>query len=340
MKKNIWLIVIAILTVVLVACGNNNANNNSKQNNENTEEKVEKVTLGYFPNLNHAPAIVAREKELFENQLGDDIEVEYITFSGGSDFMTALAAGEIDAGLVGPGPAMNSYTSGVDVQTIASASTGGTVIMSRKDSDLTTPEDIADHTFISPHIGCTHNVQFETYMKENLDVTSARTGGSMVHVTGKPAQYGTMFENGDVDVATAPEPWASVLEAEGHNVVIDTPDVSFGETLPAAIFVTSSEWINDHNDVVQKLIDAHEEAIAFINDNPDEAIDLTIQGIDDITGQKLERDIMERAWTRTFFVADVDEEAVQAFGDASFDLKFLKEQPDFSDFVDKQFLTQ
>src|SRR5699024_10376716 len=162
--------------------------------------------------------------------------------------------------------------------------------------------------------------------KENLDITSSRTGGTMVHVTGKPAQYGTMFENGDVDIATAPEPWASALEAEGHHVVIDTVDVSFGETLPAAIFVTTSEWIDDRPEIVQKLINAHEEAIDFINDDPDEAIDLTIQGIDEVTGQKLERDILDRAWTRTFFVAEVDEEAVQEFGNASFDLKFLKEK--------------
>lgn len=330
MKRLISVILFALLVVVLAACGGK----------ESKAEEIEKVTIGYFPNLNHAPAIIAREKELFEAQLGDDVEVEYVTFSGGSDFMTALAANEIDAGLVGPGPAMNSFTTGVDVVTIASASTGGTVIMSSKDSGVVSPEDIDDHTFISPHIGCTHNVQFETFMKENLDVTSARTGGSMVHVTGKPAQYGTMFENGDVDVATAPEPWASALEADGHQVVIDTVDVSFGETLPAAIFVTTSDWIENKPQVVQKLINAHEDAIDFINDNEDEAIELTIQGIDEVTGQKLERDIMDKAWTRTFFVADVDEEAVQDFGDASFDLKFLKEKPDFTGFVDQQFLTK
>lgn len=331
MKRLLVGLTLIVVMSVLTACGGGKASK---------ADEIEKITIGYFPNLNHAPAIVAREKSLFEEQLGDGVEVEYITFSGGSDFMTALAAKEIDAGLVGPGPAMNSFTSGVDVVTIASASTGGTVIMSSKDSGIIAPEDIAEHTFISPHVGCTHNVQFETYMKENLAVTSARTGGSMVHVTGKPAQYATMFENGDVDVATAPEPWASVLEAEGHNIVIDTVDVSFGETLPAAIFVTTSEWIDERPDVVQKLINAHEEAIDFINENEDEAIDLTIQGIDEVTGQKLERAIMDRAWTRTFFVAAVDEEAVQAFGDASFDLKFLKEKPDFTGFVDQQFLAK
>src|SRR5690625_6077337 len=106
---------------------------------------------------------------------------------------------------------------------------GGTVIVYGKDSRIETPADIKDITFISPHIGCTHDVQFETYMKE-MGVTSDRVGGSMKHVTGKPAQYGTMFESGSIDVATAPEPWASVLEAEQDvNVVIDTNEVSYGD---------------------------------------------------------------------------------------------------------------
>lgn len=330
MRRNLLFIIIGGL-LLLSACGETEAKTTGK-------DDTEKLVIGYFPNLNHAPAIVAKEKELFEKELGDDVEIEYMPFSGGGDFMTALAADEIQGGLVGPGPAMNSYISGVDVKLLAAASTGGTVIMSRKDSGIEKPEDIEDHTFISPHVGCTHDVQFESYMKDNLDKTSNRTGGKMVHVTGKPAQYTTMFENGDVDVATAPEPWASVLEEQGANVVIDTPDVTFGETLPAAIFVGSDEFIENSPEQAQALINAHEEAIDFINDNPDEAIELTIGGIDEVTGEKLEKSIMESAWERTYFTADFETDVIQEFGDASFDLKFLKEEPDFSEFVDKQFL--
>src|SRR5699024_12873746 len=88
----------------------------------------------------------------------------------------------------------------------------------------------------------------------------------------------------------------------------------------------------------QALIDAHEEAIDYINDNPDEAIDLTIEGIDEVTGEKLERSILESAWERTDFTADFEADVIQDFVDASHDLKFLKEQHDCSELVDKEFL--
>src|SRR5690625_3515424 len=168
MLINRFLLFIIGLLLLLSSCADICSQSDAK-------DKQDKIPVGYFPNLNHAPAMVAKEKKLFEEQLGDDVGVEYVTFSGGSDFMTVLASDEIQAGLVGPGPAMNNYISGVDVKLLAAASTGGTVIMSREGSGIESPEDIEDHSFISPHVGCTHDVQFETFMKENFDTTSNRT---------------------------------------------------------------------------------------------------------------------------------------------------------------------
>lgn len=327
MKKGFVCLIVGLF-LILSACGGNSSGSGDK----------EKVVIGYFPNLNHAPAMIAKEKKLYEKHLGDDVDVEYRTFPDGSAFMTALATGEIQGGLVGPGPAMNNFISGVDVKVVAASSTGGTVIVSRAGSGIKEPEDIKGKTFISPRIGCTHDVQFETYMKD-LGITSDRTGGTMKHVTGKPAQYTTMFESGNVDVATAPEPWASVMEAEvGANVVVGPDEISFGKTLPAAVFVTSTDLAENNKELVQSLIDAHKESIKFINENSDESITITIDSIDEITGQKLERDVMESAWERTEFVYDINQEAIQAFGDSSYDLQFYKEKPDFTGFVDKSFI--
>src|SRR5699024_10965187 len=117
-----------------------------------------------------------------------------------------------------------------------------------------------------------------------------------------------------------------------------TPDVAFGETLPAAIFVASDDFIDNSPDEAQALIDAHEEAIDYINDNPDEAIDLTIEGIDEVTGEKLERSILESACERTYFTTDYKSDIIQDCGDAAHDLTFLNELADVSEFVDKEFL--
>ncbi|SET64774.1 NitT/TauT family transport system substrate-binding protein [Salinibacillus kushneri] len=328
MKKYLGFIILGSM-LLLAACGSNNSSSSDKE---------QTVTIGYFPNLNHAPAMVAKQKEMYEDHLGENVNVEYRTFPDGSTFMKALATDEIQGGIVGPGPAINNFISGVDVQIIGASSTGGTVIVSREGSGIKSWEDIEGKTFISPRVGCTHDVQFETFMKDK-GITSERIGGSMKHVTGEPANYQSMFENESVDVATAPEPWASVLEKEANaNVVVPTSEVAFGETLPAAVFVTSSDMAENNGDLIQKMMDAHKEAVSYIQDNPDEAVDITIEGIKDITGQELEKSVIENAWTRTNFTYKVDENVIKEFGNASYDLQFLKEKPDFEGFVNQSFI--
>lgn len=331
MKKIFSLFFVSALAIgILAGCGASST----------ADSELKKITIGYFPNINHVPAMIAKEKGYYQEQLGEDMEIEYITFPDGSSFMTALITGEIQAGLVGPGPAMNNYASGADVKMIAGGSTGGTVIMASAQSGIESVEDFPGKTFITPRVGCTHDVQLETFLSE-LGIKSNRIGGTMKHVTGKPAQYSAMFESGKVDIAAAPEPWASVLEQEvGAKVIIGADEVSFGQTLPASVLVATGNLVNDNPELVQKIVNAHKEATAFIAANPEEAKDITIADIEEITGQELSRSVIDSAWDRIGFTYKVDQDAVQAFADSSYELKFLQEKPDFSDLIDNQFITE
>lgn len=316
--------------MVLAGCGSSSSTS--------TSAGKEKIVIGYFPNINHVPAMVAKDKGFFEQQLGDGTTIEYKTFAEGGSFMTALKTGEIDAGLVGPGPAMNNYSTGADVKIIAGASTGGTVVLARKGVEINSVEDFAGKTFITPGVGCTHDVQYETYLEEQ-GITSQRIGGTMKHLTGQPAQYAAMLKAGKVDIAVAPEPWAAVIEKEtGAEVVIGWDEVSFGETLPASVMVTSGKMIEENPETVQKIIDAHKEAVKFINENPAEAQEITIKDIKETTGQELERDVVELAWERIGFTHEVDAQAIQDFSDSSYALKFLKDKPEFKTLIDDSYL--
>lgn len=328
MKRRIIASTLLLLLVgLLAACGTNQ-----------TASKAEKVVIGYFPNINHVPAMVARDQGFYEEALGEEVEIEYMTFPDGAAFMTALKTGDIQAGLVGPGPVMNNYVNGADVKVIGAGSTGGTVIVARKDSGIDSVEDFAGKTFITPGVGCTHDVQLETFLQD-YGIQSERIGGSMKHTTGKPAQYAALFETGRVDIATAPEPWASLLEEEvGAKVIIEADEIAFGTTLPASVLVSTGALVEENPQLVQKIVDAHKKATAFINDNPEETKEITIKSIKDITGQELKKSVIDNAWTRIGFTYEVDSDAIQSFANSSYDLKFLKENPDFSNLIDKQFI--
>src|SRR6476620_9974087 len=250
MKK--WLLSLTLLLVmgVLAACGGDSE--------ESAAGEKEKVIIGYFPNIDHAPAMVAREKGYYEEALGENVEVEYKTFPNGGTFMTALKSGEIDAGLVGPGPVLNNYSNGADVKIIGGASSGGTVVVASEQSGIESLEDMKGKTFITPGIGCTHDVQFETYLMEQgiEELASSRIGGSIKHVTGNPATYQGMFETGKVDLAAVPEPWASILVENGAKVIVSTEEIAYGENLPNVVLVASGDLVNDKKEIVQGLVDA------------------------------------------------------------------------------------
>nr|WP_263326839.1 aliphatic sulfonate ABC transporter substrate-binding protein [Neobacillus sp. Marseille-Q6967] len=314
---------------LLAGCGTSNAGGGDAKDT---------VVIGYFPNIDHAPAMVAREKGYYEKALGEDVKIEYKTFPDGGAFMTALKTGDIDAGLVGPGPVMNNFTNGADVKILAGASSGGTAIVASKESGIDSVEDFEGKTFITPGVGCTHDVQMETFLQD-YGISSARIGGTLSHVTGNPAQYASMFESGKVDLAAVPEPWASQLVKDaGAKIIVDSTQIAYGKTLPNTILVSSGKKINENKDVIAKIVKAQEEAIDFIEQNPEEAKEITIKNIKEITKQELDKDVVDTAWTNIRFTEEVNTDVIQQFANSSLELKFLKEKPDFAALIDNQFI--
>lgn len=320
--------IFVLIIGVLAACGGGNETSSGK-------EGKEKVVIGYFPNIDHAPAMIAREKGYYEEALGENVEIEYRTFPDGGTFMTALKSGEIDAGLVGPGPVLNNYSNGANVKIIGGASTGGTVVVASEQSGIENLEDMKGKTFITPGIGCTHDVQFETFLMEKSmdDLASARIGGSLKHVTGNPATYQGMFETGQVDLAAVPEPWATILIENGANVVVSTEEIAYGENLPNVVLVASGNLIEENKELVQGLVNAQQKAVDFIHNNREVTQDIAIKAIKDLTKQEMDKEIVAKAMDRMTYTTEIDEEVLKEFGQSSFDLEFLKETPNFDGLV-------
>jgi NitT/TauT family transport system substrate-binding protein len=284
--------------------------------------------------------MVAREKGYYEEALGENVEIEYKTFPDGGTFMTALKSGEIDAGLVGPAPVMNNFANGADVKIIGGASAGGTVVVASAKSGVTSVEDMVGKTFITPGIGCTHDVQFETFLQDLgiKELTSNRIGGTLKHVTGNPAQYQGMFESGQVDLAAVPEPWASTLVQNGAKVVVSTDEIAYGKTLPNTVLVANGKLVKEKNEIVKSLVQAQQKAVDFINENRDEAENIAIKAIKDLTKQELDKELVKSSMERITYTTEVNEDVIKEFSKSSFELEFLKESPNLDGLVDTSFI--
>lgn len=169
-----------------------------------------KVTLrlGYFPNITHATALLGVERGIFARDLGSNVTLMTATFNAGPEEVTALLSGALDAGSVGPNPAINAWqrSHGTAIRIVSGAASGGAFLVVKP--SITSARQLKGKKLASPQLGNTQDVVLRTWLKrQGLSTT---TGGRDVSVV--PQDDATTlqaFQAGAVDVAWGrPEPWA------------------------------------------------------------------------------------------------------------------------------------
>lgn len=334
MKKwKFGLIAGAILSsLALTACGNSGSDSTSA--NQGTEkQETQEVRMGYFPNLDHAPAIVGVKKEIFATNL-EGTKVNTQIFPDGNAFMDALNSGNLDIGYVGPGPAITRFMQGNDVVILSSAANGATLIVAREDAGIETIEDLSGKSFCTPGIGCTHDVQLEKMMLE-IGLKSNRIGGDVVHQKQNPANVQALFESKQMDAAAVPEPWGTYLvETTGAKVIAEWDQVAWGETLPSVVLVSSKKFVQENPELVKKFLKAHAESIDYVNNNKEESITSINDTLYELTQKRLPGNVLTKSWDRMKFTSDVHTDALQDWANASYELKFIKEKPKLDGLVD------
>src|SRR5690625_5148403 len=187
-----------IMTLIIAGCGA-------------SEEKAEEVRIGYFPNFTHITTIIALENGYFQEEFGEGISIETMTFPNGSAFMEAMSTDEFDIGTVGPSPATTTYMRNPAHSIIAGAVNGGAVLATAEGSGIESVEDLDGKSVAVPTIGSTQDIMLRKALHEvGLDIDDS--GGTVSLNPQAPADTSTLFLQGDVDAAATQEPWGVFLE--------------------------------------------------------------------------------------------------------------------------------
>lgn len=329
--KKLLIVVLAMVTMgVLSACGEGGAQMDS--------DKVENVTIGYFPNLDHAAGIIGKEKGFFEEEMVE-YNVAFTHFPNGNDFIDALDVGNIQLGYVGPGPAINYFLAGGDVVVIGAAANGATLIVSREGSGINSLDDFDGKSFCTPGNGCTHNVQLEIMLQE-IGLVSSRLGGTVEHQSRvNPSSMVALFEQGQIDAAAAPEPWGTLLvEEHNANVVAEWNDVFLGEELASVVIVTTKKFLENNPDAIEQALRAHKRAVDYTQENTEDTLETVNELIFQLAQTRLPDHVLEKAWGRMVVTTETHADALQAWANASYELKFMDKDPNLDGFVDTSIL--
>ena len=302
---------------------------------------MKQIRAAYFPNVTHAPALIARATRHFESRLGEDVTIQWKTFNAGPEAIEALFAGAIDILYVGPSPAINGYvrSQGDALQIVAGVASGGAGFVVREDSGIESFEDIKGKRVATPQKGNTQDVALRHLMKEKGLVSKDQGGDvEIFHISG--GDQITAFLKGQIDAIWTVEPWLTRLTSEANGKIL----FEEGELWPEAKYATTvlvvrKKFMQEHPDLVTSWLKAHVEIVDWINGNYSKAKQLFNEEFEHETGKFLPSGYLDRFFARISFTAEPMESELFQAADQAYAVGYLgKQKPDFSGLYELSFL--
>jgi NitT/TauT family transport system substrate-binding protein len=254
------------------------------------------LSLGYFANVTHSTPIVGVANGFYTAKLGSTKLTTQI-FSAGPTEMTALLAGKLDAAYVGPSAALTAYiqSKGAALKIIAGAETGGAELV--VNSSITTVADLKGKTIADPQLGNTQDVALRYWLKQQGYTTTLQGGGDVTIEPEANATTLTLFEEGKIQGAWVPEPWASRLVVEGGaHVLVDEKTLWPGGQFATTNLVVNTAFLNAHPQTVAELLQGQIAANAWIEANPAQAQTVINAQLVKLTGKALKASEITRSW--------------------------------------------
>lgn len=243
-KKVLVAILVFILGISIVGCSSNQSENTTSQD-------LQPLTIGVMPDVDSIPFIIANHNGYFEEE-GIDVKIEH--FKSAMDRDTALQTGNIDGAISDMLPVVFLNDNGFNVK-ITSKTNGSFKLIAGKDSNISGLEDVNDKS-----IGISKNTIIEyltdRIMKDsNIDPESPKK----VAIPKIPTRL-EMLGNGKIDMATLPEPLASVAIAKGGKVLSSSDKLGINP----GIMLFTVDVIESKPEEIKALYRAYNKAVDYL----------------------------------------------------------------------------
>ena len=307
-----------------------------------TTTRADVVRIGYFPNINHAQAVIGLGNGNFQKVLGN-VKVEPQIFNAGPSAIEALFANQIDVAYIGPNPAINGYikSDGEVLRIISGAASGGSVFVVRNDAGINSVDDFSGKKFSSPQLGNTQDVALRAYLLKNGYKTT-ENGGNVEVIPAKNADILTLMLKKEIDGAWVPEPWGTKIIKEANSkILVDERDLWPQGKFVTAHIIVNTKYLQNHPDVIKKLLIAHVDQTQWINQNKEEFFKVFNAELEKITGETIPDDEFQEAFSRMEITYDPVKESLFKSASDAFDIGFLGDtKPDLSDIYDLNLLNE
>ncbi|MEV8427501.1 ABC transporter substrate-binding protein [Streptomyces sp. HUAS 31] len=227
------------------------------------------VRLGLIPIVDVAPLYLGQKKGFFEKQ---GLKLEFTTAQGGAAIVPGVASGQFQFGFSNVTSLMVAQSNGVPVKAVANgiASTGVrgkdfNGLMVKKDSPVKSAKELEGKKVA---INTLKNIN-ETAVRQAV----RQAGGDPDKVELVEMAFDQMpaaLDQGQIDAACVVEPATATIRSQGGREIA-SPLIDVAPELTVAMYFTSTQYAQQHPDVVEKFQDATAESLAYAEAHPDEA---------------------------------------------------------------------
>ena len=299
------------------------------------------INFGVFPNVTHAPGLVATADGGPLKQLLPNATINVQSFTSGTKAVESIFSEATDVSYIGPNPAINAFAQSQgkewSVRVISGSTSGGAFLVVKP--DINTAADLKGTSVASPSLGNTQDVALRAWLKEQGLATDTAGGGDVSVVPQDNAQTLETFIAGTVQGAWVPEPWATRLIKEGRGkVLVDERDLwPEGKYVTTHLLVTT-KFLDANPEVVKRILLANIQAVDFVNEHPDEAQQIVNGEIEKWTTKKLSEDLLKTSWANLAFTVDPIASSLQKSADDAISLGLLQDPGDLAALYDLKLL--
>lgn len=284
MKKAMVILLCLLLTMSVVWA------NGSTENASTTG--LTKVKIGYMPNLISASIAAICDQEGYFTEYG--LNAELVKFTSGPPEFAAMAAGDLDAGIIGHGAHLLAIQGQAEIFYFECLGNSDKV-MTRSETGIKTAADLKGKT-----IACVLGTSSEALL--NLTLESAGLTKSDVKIVSMDQNgAGTALIAGQVDAAAIWSPMTvTVQDALKEKIVIISSIGDFADKAPSpGSWITSAKLIKNNPETVKALTKCFLKANSFRAAN----IEKTAEYVATLIGTDKE-EVMKEVLTAKWFTAD------------------------------------
>ncbi len=270
------------------------------------------VTIGYLPSDHDAALFVADAKDMYDAK---GIETKLVQFNNGGDLMTAMASGDVDVGYVGITPVLSSIEKGVPVKVISAAQSEGSGIVVSADSDIYSASDLKGKSIATPGDASIQQMLLNYYLNENdMSLDDLKVSAMKI------PSMNDALKTGKLDAIITFQPYVTIAENDGNRVLVDSAEILPNH--PCCVVVASDDFISAHPNETKEIVEIHENATKYINNNTDDAASLLPSDI--VSNVDVEKESLS-SFPLIYGLNDTIKQDIVDFMNLEVDLGVLKE---------------